>query len=202
MLSCDWDVYALMSLSLNSPFSQFNIQRKSLSKHDDQCLLPNTLCNPNHLVDDDMREEFPSPFCTDYFVIVGLCSHIDDLESKNGLFVVFFFALIYVQSSTVFNESLKIDWFRVLVTRLIQHPDYNAPNVLLKKVYSLDCDRYQIQMGLRKFESLCVIDDDLGAGATFLGKGYSSKRGLNMEQVKTLDSNFEMGNKLEPERKM
>ncbi|KAJ0741545.1 putative drought induced 19 type, zinc-binding protein [Helianthus annuus] len=38
-------------------------------------------------VDDDMREEFPCPFCTGYFDIVGLCCHIDDehhLESKNG----------------------------------------------------------------------------------------------------------------------
>ncbi|KAJ0561273.1 putative drought induced 19 type, zinc-binding protein [Helianthus annuus] len=39
-------------------------------------------------VDDDMREEFPCPFCTGYFDIVGLCCHIDDehhLESKNGV---------------------------------------------------------------------------------------------------------------------
>ncbi|KAM0040446.1 putative drought induced 19 type, zinc-binding protein [Helianthus debilis subsp. tardiflorus] len=39
-------------------------------------------------VDDDMREEFPCPFCTGYFDILGLCCHIDDehhLESKNGV---------------------------------------------------------------------------------------------------------------------
>ncbi|KAK1434481.1 hypothetical protein QVD17_00224 [Tagetes erecta] len=39
-------------------------------------------------VDDDMREEFPCPFCNAYFDIVGLCCHIDDehhLESKNGV---------------------------------------------------------------------------------------------------------------------
>ncbi|KAI3675995.1 hypothetical protein L1987_85591 [Smallanthus sonchifolius] len=38
-------------------------------------------------MDDDMREEFPCPFCTGYFDIVGLCCHIDDehhLVSKNG----------------------------------------------------------------------------------------------------------------------
>ncbi|CAN1219666.1 Protein DEHYDRATION-INDUCED 19 homolog 3 [Linum perenne] len=38
-------------------------------------------------VDDDMREEFPCPFCSDYFDIVGLCCHIDDehpVEAKNG----------------------------------------------------------------------------------------------------------------------
>ncbi|XP_011036920.1 PREDICTED: protein DEHYDRATION-INDUCED 19 homolog 3-like [Populus euphratica] len=38
--------------------------------------------------DDDIREEFPCPFCSDYFDIVGLCCHIDDehtMESKNGV---------------------------------------------------------------------------------------------------------------------
>ncbi|KAM7469934.1 hypothetical protein LguiA_008117 [Lonicera macranthoides] len=37
--------------------------------------------------DDDIREEFPCPFCTEYFDIVGLCCHIDDehpVEAKNG----------------------------------------------------------------------------------------------------------------------
>ncbi|KAF5781916.1 putative drought induced 19 type, zinc-binding protein [Helianthus annuus] len=39
-------------------------------------------------MDDDVREEFPCPFCTGYFDIVGLCCHIDDehhLASKNGV---------------------------------------------------------------------------------------------------------------------
>ncbi|KAG6702300.1 hypothetical protein I3843_07G026000 [Carya illinoinensis] len=38
--------------------------------------------------DDDTREEFPCPFCSEYFEIVGLCCHIDDehpLEAKNGV---------------------------------------------------------------------------------------------------------------------
>lgn len=38
--------------------------------------------------DDDIREEFPCPFCSDYFDIVGLCCHIDDehpTEAKNGV---------------------------------------------------------------------------------------------------------------------
>ncbi|KAJ7977889.1 Protein DEHYDRATION-INDUCED 19 like [Quillaja saponaria] len=38
--------------------------------------------------DDDIREEFPCPFCTEYFDIVGLCCHIDEehpLEAKNGV---------------------------------------------------------------------------------------------------------------------
>ncbi|CAK9154644.1 unnamed protein product [Ilex paraguariensis] len=37
--------------------------------------------------DDDIREEFPCPFCSEYFDIVGLCCHIDDehpIEAKNG----------------------------------------------------------------------------------------------------------------------
>lgn len=38
--------------------------------------------------DDDIREEFPCPFCSEFFDIVGLCCHIDDehpVESKNGV---------------------------------------------------------------------------------------------------------------------
>ncbi|MBA0611775.1 hypothetical protein Godav_012432 [Gossypium davidsonii] len=37
--------------------------------------------------EDDIREEFPCPFCSEYFDIVGLCCHIDDehpVEAKNG----------------------------------------------------------------------------------------------------------------------
>ncbi|KAF2288291.1 hypothetical protein GH714_005838 [Hevea brasiliensis] len=37
--------------------------------------------------DDDTREEFPCPFCSEYFDIVGLCCHIDDehpMEANNG----------------------------------------------------------------------------------------------------------------------
>ncbi|KAK8564801.1 hypothetical protein V6N12_058383 [Hibiscus sabdariffa] len=38
--------------------------------------------------EDDIREEFPCPFCLEYFDIVGLCGHIDDehpTEAKNGV---------------------------------------------------------------------------------------------------------------------
>ncbi|KAK4753222.1 hypothetical protein SAY87_022020 [Trapa incisa] len=38
--------------------------------------------------DDDTREEFPCPFCSEYFDIVGLCIHLDDehpVEAKNGV---------------------------------------------------------------------------------------------------------------------
>ncbi|KAG8366321.1 hypothetical protein BUALT_Bualt17G0067700 [Buddleja alternifolia] len=42
-------------------------------------------------------------------------------------------------------------------------------------------------------------EDDLSDDGSQLGE---KKRRLNMEQVKTLEKNFELGNKLEPERKM
>lgn len=38
--------------------------------------------------DYDIREEFPCPFCSEFFDILGLCCHIDDehqLESRNGV---------------------------------------------------------------------------------------------------------------------
>ncbi|XP_022719495.1 protein DEHYDRATION-INDUCED 19 homolog 3-like isoform X2 [Durio zibethinus] len=38
--------------------------------------------------EDDTKEEFPCPFCSEYFDIVGLCCHIDDehpMEAKNGV---------------------------------------------------------------------------------------------------------------------
>lgn len=43
-------------------------------------------------VDDDIREEFPCCFCSEYFDIVGLCCHIDDehpVEAKNGVYLSF-----------------------------------------------------------------------------------------------------------------
>ncbi|CAH9115194.1 unnamed protein product [Cuscuta europaea] len=43
------------------------------------------------------------------------------------------------------------------------------------------------------------VDDDLSDDGSQAGE---KKRRLNMEQVKTLEKNFELGNKLEPERKM
>ncbi|CAA2961882.1 Hypothetical predicted protein [Olea europaea subsp. europaea] len=39
-------------------------------------------------MDGDVREEYPCPFCSEYFDIVGLCCHIDDehpAEAKNGV---------------------------------------------------------------------------------------------------------------------
>ncbi|KAL3636961.1 hypothetical protein CASFOL_019260 [Castilleja foliolosa] len=39
-------------------------------------------------VDDDTRDEYPCPFCSNYFDIMGLCCHIDDehpVEAGNGV---------------------------------------------------------------------------------------------------------------------
>lgn len=39
-------------------------------------------------MDDDIREEYPCPFCTEYSDIVGLCCHIDEehpVEANNGV---------------------------------------------------------------------------------------------------------------------
>ncbi|KAL0387361.1 UNVERIFIED_CONTAM: protein dehydration-induced, partial [Sesamum radiatum] len=35
----------------------------------------------------DIREEYPCPFCSEYYDIVGLCCHIDDehpVDANNG----------------------------------------------------------------------------------------------------------------------
>ncbi|KAK6119040.1 hypothetical protein DH2020_047216 [Rehmannia glutinosa] len=59
-------------------------------------------------MDDDIRDEYPCPFCSDYFDIVGLCCHIDDehpVEAKNG--VKFYFVLY---NYSVMNEILKLYW--------------------------------------------------------------------------------------------
>ncbi|XP_074309737.1 homeobox-leucine zipper protein ATHB-13 [Silene latifolia] len=45
-------------------------------------------------------------------------------------------------------------------------------------------------------------DEDLSDDGSQLGGAGEKKRRLNMEQVKTLEKNFELANKLEPERKM
>ncbi|RAL52660.1 hypothetical protein DM860_007428 [Cuscuta australis] len=40
------------------------------------------------MVEDDVREEFPCPFCSEYYDVVGLCCHVDDehpVEAQNGV---------------------------------------------------------------------------------------------------------------------
>ncbi|KAJ6876659.1 protein DEHYDRATION-INDUCED 19 [Populus alba x Populus x berolinensis] len=69
--------------------------------------------------DDDIREEFPCPFCSEYFDIVGLCCHIDDehpVESKNGVCPVCamrvgvdMVAHITLQHGNIFKISFSID---------------------------------------------------------------------------------------------
>lgn len=55
--------------------------------------------------DDDIREEFPCPFCAEYFDIVGLCCHIDDehpIEAKNGVFILLTFS-VFIEKTRNFN---------------------------------------------------------------------------------------------------
>ncbi|KAG6750409.1 hypothetical protein POTOM_044902 [Populus tomentosa] len=69
--------------------------------------------------DDDIREEFPCPFCSEYFDIVGLCCHIDDehpVESKNGVCPVCamrvgvdMVAHITLQHGNIFKISFSIE---------------------------------------------------------------------------------------------
>ncbi|KAF5943380.1 hypothetical protein HYC85_017457, partial [Camellia sinensis] len=47
--------------------------------------------------DDDTRKEFPCPFCSEYYNILGLCCYIDDehtVEAKNGVLLSFFLLLM------------------------------------------------------------------------------------------------------------
>lgn len=40
------------------------------------------------MVEDDVREEFPCPFCSEYYDVVGLCCHVDDehpVEAQTGV---------------------------------------------------------------------------------------------------------------------
>lgn len=49
--------------------------------------------------DDDSKVEFPCPFCSEDFDIVGLCCHIDEehpTESNYGVLFVFFFFVVVV----------------------------------------------------------------------------------------------------------
>lgn len=47
--------------------------------------------------DDDSNMEFPCPYCSDDFDIVGLCRHIDEehpTESNYGVLPFFFFIIL------------------------------------------------------------------------------------------------------------
>lgn len=57
-------------------------------------------------VDDDIREEFPCCFCSEYFDIVGLCCHIDDehpVEAKNGVYLSFLISYCGVDHPLLFS---------------------------------------------------------------------------------------------------
>ncbi|MBA0603262.1 hypothetical protein Gorai_003413, partial [Gossypium raimondii] len=71
--------------------------------------------------EDEIREEFRCPFCSEYFDIVGLCCHIDDehpVEAKNGVCPVCamrvgvdMVAHITLQHGNIFKISLSIELF-------------------------------------------------------------------------------------------
>ncbi|PIM99484.1 hypothetical protein CDL12_28025 [Handroanthus impetiginosus] len=66
-------------------------------------------------VDDDIREEYPCPFCSEYFDIVGLCCHIDDehpVEANNGHTWSFHSSFYLVLKSS----------YRILFCRKVQQP--------------------------------------------------------------------------------
>ncbi|KAL1546180.1 RING-type E3 ubiquitin transferase [Salvia divinorum] len=59
-------------------------------------------------MDDDIREEYPCPFCSDYFDIVGLCCHIDDehpIEAKNGVCPICTMRSLFAGSSCIVSSS-------------------------------------------------------------------------------------------------
>lgn len=69
--------------------------------------------------EDDIREEFPSPFCSEHFDILSLCCHIDDehpVEAKNGVCPVCalrvgvdMVAHLALQHGNIFKISLFIE---------------------------------------------------------------------------------------------
>ncbi|GLT66396.1 hypothetical protein SLA2020_387620 [Shorea laevis] len=91
------------------------------------------------------------------------------------------------------------------------HDDDNQPptslNPMLPSCTTQDFHGVASFLGKRSSMSFSGIDvcedangeDDLSDDGSQAGE---KKRRLNMEQVKTLEKNFELGNKLEPERKM
>lgn len=59
-------------------------------------------------VDDDIQEEYPCPFCSEYFDIVGLCCHIDDehpVEANNGVKFAFVLCNYHTNNNEMFQSS-------------------------------------------------------------------------------------------------
>lgn len=66
--------------------------------------------------DDDVREEFPCPFCSECCDIVGLCCHIDEehsMEAKNG---VLFDPTICIFSFSYFTSA----WICMMILKRMQ----------------------------------------------------------------------------------
>ncbi|KAF7143394.1 hypothetical protein RHSIM_Rhsim05G0134400 [Rhododendron simsii] len=79
--------------------------------------------------EDDIREEFPCPFCSEYFDIIGLCCHIDDehpVEAKNGVCPVCamrvgvdMVAHITLQHGNILKISFDCSWERINTPKLM-----------------------------------------------------------------------------------
>ncbi|KAG9155606.1 hypothetical protein Leryth_017027 [Lithospermum erythrorhizon] len=77
-------------------------------------------------MNDDAREEYSCPFCSEFFDIVGLCCHIDDehpVEAKNGVCPVCamrvgvdMVAHITLQHGNIFKISFWAFYFCLLLS--------------------------------------------------------------------------------------
>ncbi|GMG99761.1 hypothetical protein Nepgr_001601 [Nepenthes gracilis] len=93
--------------------------------------------------DDDIKEEFPCPFCSEYFDIVGLCCHIDDehpVEAKNGVCPVCatrvgvdMVAHITLQHGNIFKISFFSTWRYVQCKRKSRKGGSHSTLSLLRK---------------------------------------------------------------------
>ncbi|KAF4359267.1 hypothetical protein G4B88_024231, partial [Cannabis sativa] len=117
--------------------------------------------------DDDIREEFPCPFCSDYFDIVGLCCHIDEehpVEAKNGVCPVCamrvgvdMVAHITLQHGNIFKISFSYNFLFVTHNRLtkqtvnfVQWPSYLCVRLCYSTLNSLTSTYMQHKRKTRK----------------------------------------------------
>ncbi|CAI9764244.1 unnamed protein product [Fraxinus pennsylvanica] len=75
-------------LSSASKRNLFNSQSRSVGMRLDGIDAEMLMAFEEIDMDDDIREEYSCPFCSEYFDILGLCCHMDDehsVEAKNGM---------------------------------------------------------------------------------------------------------------------
>ena len=75
--------------------------------------------------DDDIREEFLCPFCSEYFDIVGLCCHIDEehpMEARNGVWLLSFTSLPFsCIFEVIINQCGSIWWWLRLDDKILSY---------------------------------------------------------------------------------